>query len=230
MGKDNGMNESRKSEYLRVFYHELGHWIVAKCVGFYPGDITVHSERYTSWSSYGNCNTVLYKKCSTIQDVSKYLIDRQLVLLAGAVFEVRLLGEGVNKALNLLCNGTANDDYKKFMELAVLSFNLKLGEKPKSIDVLMEEANGENDEFYNAIVHHREKLLLPICQALMCENILKFIESSKDLFEEDLGKRSVDGTVVISGNALNKLYESENIGFFTFENIVPFERTILDTL
>ncbi|WP_136167452.1 hypothetical protein [Brenneria corticis] len=224
------MEEVRKEEYLRVFYHELGHWTIAKWVGFRPRNITISSKYLSNWMSEGSCITVLYTKCSTVQDVSKYLIARQLVLLAGATFESRCRVLSINEALSLLCRGTSNDDYKKFMELATLSLNLMLGEQGRSISSLAEELNKEEDKFHSAIIELRKQLLDFICHALHGSVFSGFINNAVDLFMQRLKECGNSGEVTVFEQELNCIYDSENIEICDLNSIVPFDRTILRKL
>lgn len=224
------MDEDRRTEYLRVFYHELGHWFVAKQVGFEPQFIELKSERPSTWVSSGFCSTVLYCKCEGKDDVVDYLMKRQQVLLAGAVFEAFNTGLSVSDAIHNLHNKTAIDDNKKFMELAMISLNLKLGEVEGDVDSLCQKLNvNGSDELYQEILRHREYLAGLIYVSCKGE-INDFIVSSVRLLDKHLKKDGWIGKVTIQANELEEIYNATIKNSVLPKKIIPFEDGVLRNL
>ncbi|MFJ5373676.1 hypothetical protein ACIPTP_14170 [Pectobacterium versatile] len=220
------MEDERRNECLRVFHHELGHWFVAKQVGFEPQYIEVKSEWHSKWISSGSCSTVLYYKCKE-SDVADYLIKRQLVLLAGAVFEAVKAKFGLDKAINNLQNNTAIDDNKKFMELAMISLNLRLGEIEESVESLCQRINIHgSDDLYQELIMHRERLAGIIY--IICDTkINDFLMQSIAIFNRKLDEGSCKDIVTIPMDELEKVYFDTISGYLFPEEIIPFSNGVL---
>ncbi|EIW8527868.1 hypothetical protein RZP29_29085 [Klebsiella quasipneumoniae subsp. similipneumoniae] len=217
------MDIERKNEYLRVLYHELGHWFVAKQVGFNPLYIKVKSEWASTWVSSGHCSTALYCLCKQ-ENVTDYLIDRQLVLLAGAVFEAVYLNVSTECAIYNLQNDTASNDNEKFMELAMLSLNLLLGKFGSKVDDLYERSNKlQRDCLHEEILMHRKDLVEIIF--LVCRNkINHFFDEVGCIFDDYLESQGDIGEVEIPSEALDIAYKSIIKDVYFFKDASAFRK------
>lgn len=220
------LEEQRKDEYLRVFHHELGHWFIAKQVGFVPQYIEVTSRMHAKWVSGGHCSTVLYSKCKE-NNIANYLINRQLVLLAGAVFEAVYANAGLEDAIvNLHCR-TAKEDNNKFIELAMISLNLKLGEIDESIDELCQRVNTHGtDKLYQEILRHREYLarVIYICRDV---KIKDFIMQAEALFIRYVEECGWEGKVILPGEELDGIYSETIKDYLLPKKIEIFSQGVL---
>ncbi|CAM7824765.1 Peptidase M41 domain-containing protein [Klebsiella variicola subsp. variicola] len=204
------MEEQRKKEFFRVFYHEIGHWFVAKQVSFTPQEIKIESRNLSKWESHGHCSTVLYRKCEGLDDIIEYLHDRQLVLLAGAVFEAAMTGNGVDYAIHSLHNGSSNDDYRKFLELAMVSLNFKLGSISESLDEINQTINVFGcDELLQSLLAHRKQLACEMF--IMCKNeaqVKDFVDEAVSLVDYLLMRNTDFTNIEFTESQLNNLYVS----------------------
>ncbi|HFQ7189385.1 hypothetical protein [Klebsiella variicola] len=217
------MDSERKKEYLRVLYHELGHWFVAKQVGFNPLYINVKSEMASTWVSSGHCSTVLYCLCKQEQ-VTDYLINRQLVLLAGAVFEAVYLNSSTECAIYNLQNDTASNDNDKFIELAMLSLNLFLDKFSSKMDGLYKRSNElKRDLLNDEVMMHRKDLVEIIF--LVCRNEIKpFFDEAGRIFDDYIESQGDIGEVNIPSEVLDVAYKSIINDAYFFKDASAFRK------
>ncbi|PRD15410.1 hypothetical protein [Pantoea coffeiphila] len=80
-------NLSIENQYKRAIYHELGHWLVGREVGFDVGNITI-GESY--FGVYGNSEVkpIPKTKLTSANAVYDHLFNRVCVLLAGVIADV----------------------------------------------------------------------------------------------------------------------------------------------
>lgn len=107
---------------LKVAYHEAGHYVVGRRMGF-----DVDGIRLTS--KFGFVGVVLFRPIPSIEACLDLIRRRILSLFAGALSESGALGDlpSVAKARDSWAS-TASDDDAKARELASLSFSLKAGQ------------------------------------------------------------------------------------------------------
>ncbi len=109
----------------RIGQHEVGHYIVAKILGFKTGAITL---TITDLLGGHNAGSEIVPACalSGDQNIIDYLERRVTVLYSGALAESISKGQLNNDyALNSLRTGGAMRDYDKARELIQLIRNLK---------------------------------------------------------------------------------------------------------
>lgn len=107
------INDFNKKELIR---HELGHWIVARELGFKIGDIKLNI-----FNNGHNGSSKIFPEpfIDTIDELEKYLINRICVLYAGVISQLIFLDEKLRTAEKsaYLLNTYAADDHGKIMEL-----------------------------------------------------------------------------------------------------------------
>lgn len=217
------MDIEKVREYLRVFHHELGHWFVAKQVGFEPQYIEVDSKYTGRWNSSGVCSTILYCNLN-LNEVQSYLIHRQLVLLAGAVFEAAYLNATTKDAVYNLTNGTSINDNVKFVELAIILLNLFCGKydgKAQELEKSSVELN--RDCWWDEINKHREDfvgILFRVCKF----EIQDFIHDADRLFKVRLENVDNTGVVRVSSADLDAHYKNLVGDRCFFDGVKGFRR------
>ncbi|WP_159513899.1 MULTISPECIES: hypothetical protein [Enterobacter] len=72
----------------RVLFHELGHWIMSRHIGFDVGEIKLTTNNYTQVHGSSTVHPHPVKKLQTIQDVDEHIIDRMSILCAGVLADL----------------------------------------------------------------------------------------------------------------------------------------------
>lgn len=89
MNSVNNIQKSMDACRRQLAYHEAGHWIVAKLLGFVVGDIalTVHGEQLDKkkYHFHGSGSSHVFPGASlaSMKDVDEYIIKRMAILIAG---------------------------------------------------------------------------------------------------------------------------------------------------
>ncbi|HHN8403003.1 TPA: hypothetical protein ACRRXZ_001517 [Morganella morganii] len=144
-------------EKENVICHELGHWLVAKSVGFDVGDISIEFINEPGFKSGHEANALYFPSPSlkTLDDVKEYLIDRGAAASAGVACQHLLF----NCEKNATFSEYAEGDLMKVMEHSItfrgivypnetgLSFETKQRNEyyqitwSKAVEILKEQLN-----------------------------------------------------------------------------------------
>lgn len=195
------MEDSKREEYLRVLFHELGHWLMAKQVGFDPLDIKLKIERPNDWYSYGSCTTVLYRQCESLQNAADYLYHRQLVL------EAHYNQGSYDSLQSSLYKGRASDDNTKLMELLYLSLNLKMGTVEATMGEIEAKHCAHDDGLHHLLMRAKDQLITTAFLIADDQNVSKFINEGIKTFDSVIEEQGDTGSLIISGELLQGNYE-----------------------
>lgn len=154
-------------EKENVICHELGHWFVAKGVGFEVGDIslTFNSNAWGNTWHYGTSFVRPSPSLKSIDDVVGYLIARIAVVCGGACCQSALFGTDPMK----IFDGDGEDDFSKIRELSILYRGIK-----HPGDASTENEQHDSDECFemswevaNGIIQKNKKLICHISKEIM---------------------------------------------------------------
>ncbi|RLA84033.1 MAG: peptidase M41 [Epsilonproteobacteria bacterium] len=174
----------REIKYLAQ--HEVGHYIVARVLGFKTGNISLEILDFNGGHK-GMAEIILFAELSNIDNIIKYLENRIIVLYAGALSQTLNNGKiNEDEANDLLLNKGSQNDFAKIRELIHVLRGIKY---PKTvIDV---QANNELDEIANnlwtktiKIVEDEKELITGL--ASIFESDIKYTEQNIIITEKEL--------------------------------------------
>ncbi|HDS6844950.1 TPA: hypothetical protein QH023_003708 [Morganella morganii subsp. morganii] len=165
-------------EKENVICHELGHWFVAKKVGFEVGDISLTfnvNEWGNAWH-YGTSGVRPSPSLKSIDDLADYLKNRIAVMCAGACCQEILFGVDSKKTLE----GDGEDDLSKIKELLILYRGIKHpGDTSIENEQLdCEECFEKSWKIAREIINKNEKLIRHVSMEIM-----KKVEKDNFLYE-----------------------------------------------
>lgn len=111
----------------RVIHHELGHWLMAREMGFEVGKIVINSSRGKA-SGYAKVFPRASSQLDTAEAVDDYLSRRVRVLLAGVIVEIAWYKKTFGESLS-------DKDLKGIYENAVIDRS-GIGDKGKAEELL----------------------------------------------------------------------------------------------
>lgn len=130
------MNNVKEKKVIR---HELGHWFVAKEVGFDVGGIQMKiiypnlMEGIKDFGHEASSRSIPYLPIGSISDLEMYLVNRGAAVMAGAVFQCNFNEDESDDEKdneNDIFNNEAVSDYKKIEELSLIYYCIKSANKP----------------------------------------------------------------------------------------------------
>lgn len=118
--------EDRKT---KLAYHEVGHWFVAKKLGFTVGTIRlkVNETRYGRFHE-GSATSFLHPRLMEISNVDDYVLKRMAVLAAGVAAQTTVDKRSAEDIWEI----DAKDDWSKFNELAYLRRGIRFPNENRS--------------------------------------------------------------------------------------------------
>lgn len=136
--RDHGLPDYLKRLAQRIAQHEMGHYVVARLMGFQTDDVTL--EIIGPMDGHrGEASVTLTEALTTLEDVESYLRARLKVLYAGAIAET-LQPSAPNKSVDVDAaveifqkegNGAENDNAKA-RELMQVLRNIRFAETDKT--------------------------------------------------------------------------------------------------
>ncbi|MCR4313473.1 MAG: hypothetical protein NUV58_04450 [Candidatus Roizmanbacteria bacterium] len=116
-----------RSHITRIGQHEVGHYIVARILGFQAGDISLTITDLVGGHIAGS-EIELAMGLTTVESIIDYLENRVIVLYAGALAESLTKGRVDNKAAESIRLDGGKDDDAKARELIRLLRNIKFSD------------------------------------------------------------------------------------------------------
>jgi len=136
----------RKKHQL-IVQHEVGHYIVAKILGFEVNDISIVFFDLQG-AHQGGSGLMLIEKITSVEATIQYLENRIIVLYAGALAQTLQNSKAnIEEANELLLRGGSQNDYAKIRELTRLLRNLKYP-KTKCNDIAQNELDNISDSLF----------------------------------------------------------------------------------
>lgn len=123
------LQQHHRDRALRVAHHEMAHYVIAKAMGFKTEDVSLTLIGHNGHS--GSATIILTEPLRSLDDMSKYLERRVLVLYAGAIGEtlsathIPTKGVDQEQAIEIISGEMgAEQDHAKARELINLLRNL----------------------------------------------------------------------------------------------------------
>nr|WP_306804820.1 hypothetical protein [Providencia sp. PROV195] len=112
-----------EEQIKNCIYHEVGHWIVAKCLDFETASISLELEIKDKVLQVKNARThILYHpSLPSLSNVMKYILERSTVGLSGIMCQHILLNVDIKKAIEVF----GSEDYEKAQELSLIYRGVK---------------------------------------------------------------------------------------------------------
>lgn len=190
-------NLSTDDQCKRAIYHELGHWLMGRKVGFDVGSIRIGQS---SFGVYGNSDVKPIPKTKFVSTnaIYNHLFDRVCILLAGVIADIiwhKKYQPEIDK----------NNDTNYFYENGVMD-ETAITDKGK-IDELLFIMNG--------IVN------TPVQDEKLLESQMAAIQ--KDAWEESLGFLLNNKDLKFMGSELIKQFEESNTKQFENEYLIQLQ-------
>lgn len=175
-----------------VIRHEVGHWYLAKSLGFDAGEISFYfkkMEQYESHQAHAHIN--IHPSLSSIEDIDDYLIRRVSILWAGVMFQSVSDKRPVEKILET--DGVS--DHDKLGELCRIIRGIRFPNdteaefEQEQMNKIRDEAWGKAKHIHNSNEDEIEYLVKIICSEVKEWN-RKYV-FSVDLIHQWLSEKSV---------------------------------------
>ncbi|MNX76801.1 hypothetical protein D3C86_1083170 [compost metagenome] len=155
---------------LQIAHHEMGHYVVARALGFETGGVTLTVTK--DLRHQGGASITLVRPISSMEAMKEHLEARMMVLLAGAMAQTlpskTSAAKRVDKpkATAILKGGQgAEQDYAKIRELRQLLRNILYPEtNPAACDSITAELKAINDRLWLRAQEIVEALAEPITE------------------------------------------------------------------
>lgn len=139
---------------LQIANHEMGHYVVARALGFGTGDVTLKVTM--SLTHHGGASITLTRSISSIDAMKEHLEARIMVLFAGAMGQTLPAKHSPEKRVDkskaaAILKGEfgAEQDYAKIRELRYLLRNISYPDTdPASSDSIIAELTEINDRLW----------------------------------------------------------------------------------
>ena len=162
---------------IDVIRHEVGHWVLAKCLGFRTGDIAIEILRHGNSYGHNGAATIFPEPdISNLNALYEYIGNRICVLFAGVISQtLEKFNINDTTAANLLeIDGT--DDHNKIRELLFIARGIKFSgsihesSELEQVDLIVKECWEKSDHL---VKEHRTSILFiseKIMQQLVSSN------------------------------------------------------------
>ena len=139
---------------LQIANHEMGHYVVARALGFETGDVTLKVTM--GLTHHGGASITLTRSISSIDAMKEHLEARIMVLFAGAMAQTLPAKHSPEKRVDkskaaAILKGEfgAEQDYAKIRELRYLLRNISYPDTdPASSDSIIAELTEINDRLW----------------------------------------------------------------------------------
>ena len=125
----NKMPPAIRDHALQIAHHEMGHYVMARALGFATGDVTLKVTM--DLRHQGGASITLVRSISSMEDMKEHLEARMMVLFAGAMGQTLASKHSPEKLVNkpkaaAILKGEfgAEQDYAKIRELRHLLRNI----------------------------------------------------------------------------------------------------------
>jgi hypothetical protein len=148
------MPASLRDYALQIANHEMGHYVIARALGFETGDVTLKVTM--GLTHHGGASITLSRSISSIEQMKAHLEGRIMVLFAGAMGQALPPKHSPKKHVDEPKAGAilkgelgAEQDYAKIRELRYLLRNISYPDTdPASSDSIIAELTAINDRLW----------------------------------------------------------------------------------
>jgi hypothetical protein len=149
-----GMPAALRDYALQIANHEMGHYVVARALGFETGDVTLKVTM--GLTHYGGASITLTRSISSLEAMKEHLEARIMVLFAGAMAQTLPAKHSPEKRVDkskaaAILKGEfgAEQDHAKIRELRYLLRNIAYPDTdPASSDSIIAELTDINDRLW----------------------------------------------------------------------------------
>ncbi|WP_405128679.1 hypothetical protein [Pseudoalteromonas sp. PB2-1] len=152
-----------------VVRHEIGHWYVAKVLGFDVGEIRIYLKKMAQYESHeAHAHINIHPSLNKKEDISEYLVRRVSVLWAGVIFQSVSDKRSVEKILETDCIS----DHSKLRELCYIlrgirfSTDTKIENELDQINAIYDETWEKAKDIYNSNEAEIERLVKKVCSEI----------------------------------------------------------------
>jgi len=195
---------------LQIAHHEMGHYVVARSLGFATGGVTLTVTMDLRHQG-GACIT-LVRPISSIEAMKEHLEARMMILLAGAMAQTlpskHSAGKRVDKlkATAILKGGQgAEQDYAKIRELQHLLRNLVYPDTdPASSERIAAQLKAMTDRVWGRtqkIIEDQAETIAELAEALVDGMVIV----------EQWGRAADTYEVVLTGEALERMWPEQRV-------------------
>jgi hypothetical protein len=133
--QNHSVQKMKSDEIKEASYHEAGHWVVARQLGFETGEIKIEiQQRGKDFGHSGSARIVPRLQIDSIKDsIEKYLRNRIAVLFAGVIAQMKFIEKYKKneETSKMLLGSHGADDHKIIKELlCILRGLLHCNEEP----------------------------------------------------------------------------------------------------
>jgi hypothetical protein len=149
----NKMPPAVRDHALQIAHHEMGHYVMARALGFATGGVTLTVTM--DLRHKGGASITLARPIASMDSMKKHLEARMMVLLAGSMGQTlssthspRKLVDKLNATTILKGGLGAEQDYAKVRELAHLLRNIAYPDTDPVSDRITAELKAINDRLW----------------------------------------------------------------------------------
>lgn len=129
----------------KVIRHEVGHWVVAKVLGYEVGEIAIRINQVAQFSSHNaHAHIDLHPSLRSINEIEQFLIDRISILWAGMFYQSTI----DNRRIETIRDTDGANDYSKLRELCFILRGIRYPEND-SRDTELEQMKNIADECWS---------------------------------------------------------------------------------
>ena len=134
-----------------VIYHELGHWTLAKTLGFRVGNIKLEIYKDQKSNYWHNASSEIFPQphIQNNEELDEYLVNRICVLQAGVASQLLISSESVDS----LFKDSGKDDHSKIQELLFILRGIRFTKEQITVKNELKQKQVITDECWSKVVN-----------------------------------------------------------------------------
>jgi len=149
-----------EEQVKNTVYHELGHWIASKQLGYQCQGIklVLGNDGNRCYLTEAHAHTLYHPSLRTFDDIHKYLSERAVIGLSGVSCQSILLDVDIEKAIKEYGSG----DLEKAMELSLIYRGMKYPEDQSEVTEKIQRNEFIMDAFAksrNIIIYNKQRII-----------------------------------------------------------------------
>jgi len=160
---------------IDVIRHEVGHWVLAKYLGFKTGDIEIEILENNKFHGHNGAAKIFPEPdINNLDTLYKYIDNRICILFAGVISQILEKNNSNERTAAILLETDGADDYKKIQELLFIARGVRFsGSIQESSELdhrnLIQKECWEKSDF---LVKENKDLILFISKKIAQEIVL----------------------------------------------------------